>query len=552
VVHIPSKNYHLSDVNLLSGDLKKEELEIRHSRAEHEAIKELASRIFEEWDALKDGKISVLEIQASGLDEDFAAGLGRVMDLGDSTGITYEDVVNCLTILKFGTMKAKVALLVEFMDRDGDHLISYDEANIFLKAAPYEICRKLGLIGDLENNKCLSYDDILRLFEMSDRGKDAIDIFCGHILGILKSKIHSPHKTLSTVGALCYGLTDVKRVMRSVIAHVQYLPRSTIFLACLLALQAGLWELNFSYYQEQGMPYSFCVAKGFGLNLRVLTILLFLSMARSTMGRLHEFKFIRMFVPMGFNIQVHSFIGFCVLFHSLGHMTGHIVYHNGHVDGGFGHAFVQKSLLRGASWAEKGSGDGITGYMLLFMIIVMAGTALNRSYGSQGYKIFSNTHFLYVLWLIVLVLHVPRLWPWFFAIGALFTLERAYDFFKQTTHATLASSRPCGNNITFLSVPRASLPSSPGSYFRIKVNDISRVEWHPFSLAGSASSHHLTFFVAATGDWTQELYNIVSDPKRRAKTSIQVGVDACFTLSYFVCCLSYRCEMCSNSPYVLS
>jgi predicted ferric reductase len=183
---------------------------------------------------------------------------------------------------------------------------------------------------------------------------------------------------------------------------------------------------------------------------------------------------------------------------------------------------VQKSLLRGAEWAEKGSGDAITGYILLSMIILMAGTALHRGNGSKGYKIFSNTHFLYSFWLIVLCLHVPSLWPWFFAIGLLFTLERAYDFFKQTTHSTLSNSRPCGKNITFLSVPRSSLPSHPGSYFRIKVSDISRVEWHPFSLAGSVSSHHLTFFVASTGDWTKKLFEIVSDPARRDKTSIQV------------------------------
>jgi predicted ferric reductase len=166
------------------------------------------------------------------------------------------------------------------------------------------------------------------------------------------------------------------------------------------------------------------------------------------------------------------------------------------------------------------------------MIMLMAWTALNRGNGSEGYKIFSNTHFLYVLWLIILFLHVPRLWPWFVAIGALFLLERAFDFFKQTTHSTLANSRPCGKNVTFLSVPRSSLPSYPGSYFRIKVNDISRLEWHPFSLAGSVSSHHLTFFVAATGDWTRELYEIVSDPVRREHVSVQVTYLSSDTLTH--------------------
>ena len=82
--------------------------------------------------------------------------------------------------------------------------------------------------------------------------------------------------------------------------------------------------------------------------------------------------------------------------------------------------------------------------------------------------------------------------------------------------------------ITFLSVPSSSRALYPGSYFRIKVGDISLTEWHPFSLAGSVSSHHLTFFVASFGDWTTELYNIVSDPIRRASTRIQVQLFVMF------------------------
>ena len=77
-------------------------------------------------------------------------------------------------------------------------------------------------------------------------------------------------------------------------------------------------------------------------------------------------------------------------------------------------------------------------------------------------------------------------------------------------------------------MPSSSRALYPGSYFRIKVGDISLTEWHPFSLAGSVSSHHLTFFVASFGDWTTELYNIVSDPIRRASTRIQVQLFVMF------------------------
>jgi predicted ferric reductase len=253
-----------------------------------------------------------------------------------------------------------------------------------------------------------------------------------------------------------------------------------------------------------------------------MTILLFFTMARSTMATLYSFEIIKWFVPMGFNIQIHSFIGFATVMHSLGHTAGHIVYHTYFVEGGFGHSFVQASLLRGEAWRTKGSGDAITGFLLLGSLLLMAWTALTRGNSSLAYKGFSIVHLLYNTWLIFIFFHVPHLWPWFMSIGALMICERAYDFLRRTTHSTLAYSRPCKNGVTFLSIPRASAPSYPGAYYRIKVPELSVFEWHPFSLASSVSSHHLTFFVASTGDWTRGLHELVSDLNRRNNASIQV------------------------------
>jgi hypothetical protein len=101
-------------------------------------------------------------------------------------------------------------------------------------------------------------------------------------------------------------------------------------------------------------------------------------------------------------------------------------------------------------------------------------------------------------------------------------LERAYDFYQKTYYTTLANSRPCHNGVTFLSVPRHGKMTYPGSYYRIKIPALSVNEWHPFSLAGSTSSHHLTFFIASAGDWTRELHKLVSDPVKRQTTLVQV------------------------------
>ena len=151
----------------------------------------------------------------------------------------------------------------------------------------------------------------------------------------------------------------------------------------------------------------------------------------------------------------------------------------------------------------------------------MAGTALYRGKTSQHFRDFFLVHYLYNIWPVFIFLHVPDLWPYFLSITSAIVLERGYDFFYMTNFSTLASSRACSHGVTFLSLPRGR-DTSPGCFYRIKIPAISCTEWHPFSLAGSVSSHHLTFFVASVGDWTRALYQIVSDPVLREKTMVQV------------------------------
>lgn len=119
----------------------------------------------------------------------------------------------------------------------------------------------------------------------------------------------------------------------------------------------------------------------------------------------------------------------------------------------------------------------------------------------MAYLVFSRLHFLYSAWLGLLALHAPHLWPYFFAVALLMLLDRGYDFFFLTLHSTLASSRPCNNGSSFLSIPYSAHSGHAGCYYRVKVPALSLLEWHPFSLASSESSHHLTFFVASSGDW---------------------------------------------------
>jgi len=100
------------------------------------------------------------------------------------------------------------------------------------------------------------------------------------------------------------------------------------------------------------------------------------------------------------------------------------------------------------------TGDAVTGYVLMTILLLMATTALYRGKGSQHYRTFFLVHYLYNAWPVFIFLHVPDLWPYFLSITCAIVLERAYDFFYMTIFSTLSSSRACSNGVTFLSVPR--------------------------------------------------------------------------------------------------
>lgn len=483
-------------------------------------VERLAKQIFAAWDVGGEGIVTMEEfVVCSGLDQQFADSLGRVLgkDSAEQT-ITLQSLTQCIRALKSESMEDKVRLLFTFMASDLSGTISYCDAKQYLSMVGHQHLEQLGLVDNSKGALSLTYETFTMLFQNSVTGDAAISMFCDQVLQLL-TRAASRHFVAADPESPSTTSTSTWQAIEQVIGDNA--SKENMFIFALALLQAMFWLIHFFYYKGRGMPLSFCIAKGFGLNLRVITMALYFSMMRRTMGVLDTFSALQAFIPMGFNIQVHSFLGFSMLLHSIGHMFGHIAYHEMHAPAGFTGLFTQKSLLRHSSWADRGKGDAITGHILLAIILLMAGTALYRGKGSQHYRAFSLTHYLYSVWPVFIFLHVPDLWPYFLSITGAFMLERVYDLIFMTIFSTLSASRACSNGVTFLSVPRRR-ETYPGSYYRIKVPAISTTEWHPFSLASGVTSHHLTFFIASSGDWTRELYRIVSDEVLRKTTKVLV------------------------------
>ena len=295
----------------------------------------------------------------------------------------------------YGDLPTKVSLLFKFMDQNENSTISYSTVQSYMKIADPRIYEKLGFI---DRNGCkmnLGYSDILSLFAGSQRGDEAIGVFCEQIISVLtrhardemrRERARQVHADRPT--ATCRAFVQIE--ISWFYEQLKNMPH-VIYFIFLIGTQLLLWLYNVNHYHSQGKPLSFCLAKGFGLNLRVLTVVLYFTMARSTLGALNQLPIIQHVHLIGFNIELHSFCGYSTLFHAVGHTVMHIVYQLKFRSHGFLPSFYQKSLLLGNSWSSAldVDGDAITGFLMLFSIFLISISALCRGISSKAYKLFS-------------------------------------------------------------------------------------------------------------------------------------------------------------------
>lgn len=450
--------------------------------------------------------LDVEELVLRGADKAFATAVFALLSNNGSALVTQEIFSNFTATLENGEFQSKVQILCGLMDADNDGCIDATEVKLYIKED--SILKKLGFQSGHK-----SYDEVFELFQNSDRGQESIDVFCQQVLRALNVE--------TVQAAIARKSEQIERksptsmtsasFRRNLIQKYYSISKEDWFMYVVLALQAFLFAYNFHhYYTVMDAQLPVCFAKGFGLNLRVITVGVVLSMSRTAMGAFNQLTFWNKFVPMGFNVAFHSFCGFSLTFHSIGHTTAHVLNRLFWADAGLKAAFSEKTR------ENMGGGQNVTtGFILIVVILLMAYTAMDRGRSSQAYLTFYYTHFLYIWWLLLSIVHVPWLWRWFVIIMIWTIAERLNDYFSRTFHTTLTYSRQAEGGVTFLNFPFQG-KVLPGTYYRIKIPLLNQIEWHPFSLASGESANSLSFFVDSVGDWTKDLYKAVGDEEVRS------------------------------------
>ena len=167
-----------------------------------------------------------------------------------------------------------------------------------------------------------------------------------------------------------------------------------------------------------------------------------------------------------------------------------------------------------------------TGVALIIILTIMVTCSLSYVRRSGYFQVFYCTHMLYFLYWALLLMHAPDFWKWFIGPASIFVIEITYRIltsFLGRGKTVVSAGVILPSRVTHLIIKRpAGFNFSPGDWVFIKIPEVARFEWHPFTIS-SAPEVHDTFHVhiRGVGEWTNRLYKHFEDEYARQQAGMQ-------------------------------
>lgn len=247
--------------------------------------------------------------------------------------------------------------------------------------------------------------------------------------------------------------------------------------------------------------YVTAIARGSGATINFnMAVVIFLA-SRSTLGLLRETP-LSMVLPIDKAMpDMHRLVGGLILLAGVSHISAHVPWY-----------IIDKPW---ASGLTAPTSLFITGLLLLIFLIIIRLVARPAVYHAN-YELFFRTHVGgSILVVILLLLHgfhhgVPNSWKWVVAPLIIYTLDVALRTFREKRSYLLVSKHSAalqGTSIVKIRLPRV-FHFEAGQYAEIKVPQLSRFQWHPFTIASAPHESEIVFYIKAVGDWTRALYQL--------------------------------------------
>ncbi len=262
------------------------------------------------------------------------------------------------------------------------------------------------------------------------------------------------------------------------------------------------------------LQYSVYISRGAGLCLAITPSMLILPLCRRTITLLRRFIPWTNSIFPDFSLLFHKLCAYTILFWGIVHMSFHYV-----------NFYGVETILKLTSMYNLHYTffSGITGHMMmisLFFITIFSGIYFRRFY----FEIFWYTHHFFLLFMMMYPFHgigcfvktdkdqcLPYYSVVFFVpFSLLYFVER---ILRESQKSVKIDSVEFMDDIFKIKVLKTK-EYQAGQYFLVKCIKVNKLQWHPFTVSSSPYEKHIEFTIRCSGDWTENLRDILLKNKQ--------------------------------------
>lgn len=220
--------------------------------------------------------------------------------------------------------------------------------------------------------------------------------------------------------------------------------------------------------------------------------LILVPMMRRLLTRVRASIFGRV-LPIDDAIDFHRLVGHTLFFVSIAHAASFVV--------AFARGHAAQPVFAVAEHAR-----GATGLALLAVFAVMWFFSLSFIRRSRHFELFYFTHLLYVAWLALAIAHAPSFLFWAGVPLLGFAVEQASRIFRRAPRAPVIALDALRSGVTRLELEKPTgFRFGAGDYVFLRIPEIAKHEWHPFTLSSAPEKDTLTVHARSLGNWTAAL-----------------------------------------------
>ncbi|CAJ2670337.1 unnamed protein product [Trifolium pratense] len=465
--------------------------------------------------------------------------LARRRNINAENGITLNQVKVFWEDMTSKDLESRLQVFFDMCDKNGDGRLSEEEVKevIVLSAS----ANRLGnLKQHADGYAALIMEELdpdhngyIEMWQLETLLREMVSAEDG------TTKLSNQTQTLTKAMIPCKYRTPVRKFITTTteFVHEKWKKIWIITLWIIINLILFVWKFN-QYKQTAAyeiMGSCLCLAKGAAETLKFNMALIVLTMCRGTLTKLRG-SFLSQIIPFDDNINFHKII-------AVGVVIGTSIHVGMHVSCDFprliscpkekfmpilGHNFdyQQPTYLTLV--------ESIPGSTGIFMVLIMAFTfTLATHYFRKsvvklpsplhhlaGFNSFWYAHHLLILVYILLVMHGYFLflkkdwkskttWMYLAVPLVLYATERIHPFYKGKDHrvSIIKAIIYTGNVLALYMTKPPAFKYKSGMYLFVKCPDISKFEWHPFSITSAPGDDYLSVHIRTLGDWTTELRN---------------------------------------------